>query len=216
MSSIHIPTLFDGFELSMQELKKKNPKIKAVLHIPYPDYQPLIKHPPKKRMKLIDGILTVQYQELLSYLANKKFKVIGSATKPRGIELKVRYSELKALSRIPHIAAISILEVKGYKPKIHKNQSTFYGVKIRLAIKVEGQSKGKQTYEDSIWLIKATSAKKAKKQLKAEIKASEEPYLNTHGRLVIWQFEKFIGVYETGLENLSEKSNSIPGRSHLK
>jgi len=210
MPSTHIQHLFDSFQISIQELEKKNPKVKALLYLPYPDYRPLIKHPPKKRMRIIDEMFVEQYEQLLPYLGKKKFKVIGGTERPRGVELKLRYSDLKALSSIPHIKSIHIREVKGYKQKVDKSPLTYYAVKIRLAIKVEGQRKGKQTYEDSIWLTKATSPKKARKQVKAEIKANEEPYLNTHGRLVLWQFEKIIAVYETGLPNFSEKPDSTP------
>lgn len=71
----------------------------------------------------------------------------------------------------------------------------WFAVRARFAIQIESQTKGMQTYEERIILIKSKTEDKAKKQLLKEFNNYGKPYLNSDGYMVRWQFEKFIDIY---------------------
>lgn len=92
---------------------------------------------------------------------------------------------------------IKIVKIKGLKRKKIKAPVTdkWFAVQTKFAVQIEGQTKGLQTYEERIILIKSKTEVKAKKRLLKEFNAYEKPYLNSDGYMVRWKFEAFIDSY---------------------
>ncbi|MBL8097666.1 MAG: DUF4288 domain-containing protein [Anaerolineales bacterium] len=92
---------------------------------------------------------------------------------------------------------VSIVKIKGLKRKRIPVPITnkWFAVQARFAIQIEGQTKGMQTYEERIVLIKSQTEDKAKKQLLKEFNNYGKPYLNSDGYMVRWQFERFLDIY---------------------
>jgi hypothetical protein len=126
----------------------------------------------------------------------KHFKQLGSQERPSGICGRVAAKQVRALRRLPHIAYVWIETIPGLKRKKLPATQRWFAVQARFAIQIEGQTKGRQSYEDRIVIVKATSAKEAQRKLRRNFKDYERPYLNPEGYMVKWVFESILDIYE--------------------
>jgi hypothetical protein len=91
--------------------------------------------------------------------------------------------------------------------------SSLGGLKIRLhprfAIQMEGQTTGLQDYEDRIVMVKARSSEDAENKLQPEFKQYGTPYLNPHGFMARWAFERVLDVYEIWDEEIDPRGVEV-------
>ncbi len=113
------------------------------------------------------------------------------------------------LLRIPQISGVWIQGIQGRKPRKLPPTLEFYAVQARFGIQIEGETKGLQTYEDRILIVKALGEEDAVAKLKRELSGYGEPYLNPHGQLVRWQFEKVLEVYSTYCTEINPKGEEV-------
>jgi hypothetical protein len=107
--------------------------------------------------------------------------------------------------------------IEGFRRKKLKSpKRRWYAVRARFAIQVERQTKGRQSYEDRIVLVRAKSFKHAMKRFRKSVKTENysAPYLNSRGRMVRWHLERIIYVYETDLKHVSSDDTEV--YSHIK
>jgi hypothetical protein len=97
---------------------------------------------------------------------------------------------------MPEIGSIWIDAISGRKRKRTKPVEHWFAVKARFAIQVEGQTAGLQSYEDRIVMVKALSVRHAKARLRPEFRRYGTPYLNPHGYMVRWRFERVLDTCE--------------------
>lgn len=194
----------NDFIISKKDLKSKNPKIKASIHLKYPSIETVIKYKPKKRRQKIDSELKKRYNRLKNKLPNIKIKRLGLKNKPSGMTLSLKYKDLVKLKKLSCISFISILNVDGFQKKEVDKRKSFFSVKVRIAIQIENQKKGRQKYENRVVIVKAESFEKAEKQVLKGLKKIEEPYLNSYGCLVKWKVEKVLACYHTFIEDKKE------------
>lgn len=87
-----------------------------------------------------------------------------------------------------------------------KSRWNYYGVKIIKQILVEGQPNpelvdeyyeedGKQSFEESVMLVRAQSFEHAYKIAEKKTTEFEEPYQNPYGQQVTWKFIKAVDCY---------------------
>lgn len=101
------------------------------------------------------------------------------------------------------VVGISLLAVEGRRPRKERERKflKWYAVQARFAIQVEGYTRGMQSYEDRILLVKATGCDDAVRRLRREFREYEAPYLNPACEMVRWHFERVLDVQETFLVN---------------
>ena len=186
------------FKISLRDLERENPKMIIHIHLKYPDHKDLVEYAPKERLKRIHSTLRQDFKKLKKSFSGK-IKRIGKKDHPIGLTLKTTYRSLKETKSSHHINYISIDQIEGYKRKKVKVQKSFFCVKTRILIQVEGLQKGKQSYEDRFLLVKAKSFEEAEKKAIKELKAYAQPYLNPVGRLVRWKFKEVMDIYDTGI-----------------
>lgn len=85
--------------------------------------------------------------------------------------------------------------IAGLRKVRERLKLNWYSVRARIAIQVEGQTKGLQGIEDRIVMVRARSLSDASKRLENEWQAYAEPYLNSYGELVRWQLEEILDIY---------------------
>lgn len=73
---------------------------------------------------------------------------------------------------------------------------SWFTVCVRIAIQVAGRSRGKQTVEDRVILLRATNEDAAKRQALKVCRSDEKPYEGGEGRLVRWHCEGIVEVQE--------------------
>lgn len=185
----------------IKELDFLEDKLMVRIHLKYPDYEDILHLQPKERIKIIRQRKRKLYKDFLGEIDKREFKRIGSKISPSGLEIFCAKKEILNLKNDKRIANVSILTKQlDNEVKIER----YYSVKARFAIQIENRTKGIQTYEDRILLMKAKNGEDAKRKLVKKFKNYEEPYLNPYGELVRWKFEEFIDLYETVYSSMDD------------
>lgn len=110
---------------------------------------------------------------------------------------------------MPEISGIWLDEIPGRKRVNAKPKELWFSVKARFAIQVEGQRTGMQSYEDRIVMVKAISFEDAESKLQPKFKKYGMPYLNPHGFMARWKFERVLDVYEVGDEEINPRGVEV-------
>lgn len=119
--------------------------------------------------------------------------------------------DITTVRRMPEVLMVSILSIEGR----HRNKSRrsrtldWYAVQARFAIQIEGQTKGMQSYEDRIIVVKALSPEDAERRLHREFRDYAAPYLNPYYELVRWKFERVLDVYQISDDAFDPKGTEV-------
>jgi hypothetical protein len=210
----------EEFGLSLAKLNSLgNVKIKLHVYLRHINEKALFKFKPSQRTKKI-----ARHYELLLSRVKKKWSdgplgINCTGGQPGDFTAFVESERLSRITRMPEIGSIWIDEVPGRKRAVVTPKERWFAVKARFAIMVEGQTKGLQTYEDRIVVVKAISFEDAEKKLQPEFKRYGDPYLNSQGFMVRWAYERVLDVYEILEERLDPRGGevfSILGKRRIK
>ena len=175
------------------------------IHLAYPNYKELIHFSPADRRKQVAAQLRQEYQKVKAHLSGLLMERLGSQVKPRGMMVQLPLYRLTSLLNEEAIGNILIESIENWQqPEVPKlvPESSFWCVKARFAVQIEGKLSGLQTFEERILLVKATAEEEAKEKLLATFDRYAEPYLNSNGELVRWQFEDFLAVEGVSMDSL--------------
>jgi hypothetical protein len=89
---------------------------------------------------------------------------------------------------------------------------SFYAVRARVAIQIEGETEGFQTIEDRIVLVRARSFEDAEERLASEWESYGEPFLNSRGERVRWHLEEVVDVYDLLTNKIDPKGTEVYSR----
>ncbi len=192
------------FNVTKKELKKSNPKMKVLAYLKYPNYMDWIKDKPKVRRQKLNKIMSANYSMLEKAIPKGKLKRLGAKKSPRGIIIEASYKDIASIKLPDTVDSVYIEKIKGHAPKNIELEPAFFAVKSRFLIQIEGKTEGKQSYEDRIMLVRATSFIDAEKRASLNYETYADPYLNSYGQLVRWKFVKVIDVYETFIDQIDD------------
>lgn len=179
------------------------PQLASVrVHLTYPGYQAVIQLAPRERVKQIDAHYRQAYQQLVSLLSVTSFTRLGSRNRPTGLAASLPLGQLPLLVQQLFVSDVTIEAIEGLTPKEAVLEPSFWCIQARFAIQIENETKGMQKYEDRLLVIKAFTEEEAKQKLLPSFEAYAEPYLNSAGLLVRWQFETFIDSYCTDIQSV--------------
>ncbi len=195
----------------------------------YPGYQAVLAHPPGERTRRIAALLRAKYQALKAALPPGEYEKLGSHYRPAGIRRRLPVRQLPALLKLAAVEEVWLEEIEGLAPRPPVAAPSCWSIKARFAVQIEQQTTGLQTVEERILLVTAPDEETARQLLLPTFADYAEPYLNSAGCLVRWQFEQFLDAYEVeagalasqlppeGLEVFSEtKSRRLtPARAWL-
>jgi hypothetical protein len=205
----------DEFSLDMKKLTKLGTlPITVRIHFKYPNASKLFSLSPSERKQKIEEWYKKVYSVVIRKLPTKiiePFKPANKKESPRGVTAVLEAKKFHSLLKIPNLEFISIDKIPGYKRKkpVKVEVDQWFAVQARFAIQIEGQTKGIQTYEDRILLVKATSSNKAEKKLLREFKEYSKPYLNSDGYMVRWMFEKVLDTYRLFDDEILEEGTEV-------
>ena len=114
------------------------------------------------------------------------------------------------LSRSRRVEYLFVNRIAGLRR--HRKRAkpmSFFSVRARVAIQVEGQTSGMQDVEDRIVIVKAKSFEDAEKRLKGEWERYARPYLNPEGEMVRWQLEEIVDVYDVMEDTIDPKGTEV-------
>lgn len=185
----------------------------------YPGYQTVLTYPPAERRRRIAALLRAKYQALKAALPPGAFEKLGSHYRPVGIRRRLPVQQLPTLLARPAVEGIWVEKIEGLASVTPVAEPKCWSIKARFAVQVEHETKGLQLVEERILLVAAPDEEAARQKLRPAFIHYAEPYLNSAGRLVRWQFEAFLDAYEVaagplagllgaeGLEVFSETSH---------
>ena len=194
-----------GFgKAQLRDLGETPVTVEVTIHVPpctYPSsvqFRGLIRESPAERRALVHRWRVRAHARLGREIPFANLAAIYFNDDPIGFRFTVTAREVGRLFSLRHAESIRIKAIKGLRRKaMQAHNSRFYAVKARFAVQVEERTRGMQTYEDRILLVKATSESEAKKLAMREFREYETPALTTTGHFYRWGFEKVLGIYET-------------------
>jgi hypothetical protein len=172
---------------------------------------------PKDRVTYIRIKFQKDYRLITTKLAGHDFELIGTKKKPRGVKLKNDDPIIGSILKLKFIdkSLSTGLVTKDKKTKTVLDEP-YFCFKTIFQIQIEGKTKGLQTYEERFILTKADNWDKAEKKILKEVKAYEEPYLNSDGQMVRWKFESIEESYHTFIETKDDFDSPVEVFSKLK
>ena len=163
---------------------------------PFPSAARLARFSPRERGVKIRS----HYRRLFERLR----PLLPAGTKPadresRRCDCTVTARDVRVLRRHPSIQRLWLREVPGRRPrKTRPRPLEWYAVLAWFAIQVEGVSRGMQSTEDRIVIVRARDPRDASRRCRGEFKRYGRPYIGATNRLVRWQFEEVRDVYSIG------------------
>jgi hypothetical protein len=170
----------------------------------YPGYQAVLAYPPAERKNRIAAQLRAKYQALKAALPPGPFEKLGSHYRPAGIRRRLPVRQLPALLGLTAVEGIWVEEIVGLVPRPPAAEPKCWSIKARFAVQMEQQTTGLQLVEERILLIAAPDEEEARRRLRPTFAGYAQPYLNSAGYLVRWQFEAFLDAYEVAAGPLAE------------
>jgi hypothetical protein len=167
----------------------------------YPGYQAVLAYPPAERKNRIAAQRRAKYQALKAALPPGPFEKLGSHYRPAGIRQRLPLRQLPALAAVE---GIWVEEIEGLIPRPPVAEPRCWSIKARFAVQIEHETTGLQLVEERILLIAALDEEEARQKLQPTFAGYAEPYLNSAGHLVRWQFEAFLDAYEVEAGPLAE------------
>jgi hypothetical protein len=112
--------------------------------------------------------------------------------RPGGVNVQLPLNRLPTLLALPEVGSIVIAAIANRERREEPDEPTFWAVEARFAVQVEGETTGRQMFEDRMMVVKAQDEEDARRKLLLEFARYAEPCLGGGGRLVRFQFEKFL------------------------
>lgn len=181
--------------LSQTDLHSLSQLASVRVHLAYPGYQAVIQLAPRERIRQIDAQYRQAYQRLVALLTGVSFTRLGSRNRPTGLAASLPLAQLPLLVQQPFVSGVTIEAIEGLTCQETAPEPSFWCIQARFAIQIENKTKGMQKYEDRLLVIRALTEEEAKQKLLPSFEAYAEPYLNSAGLLVRWQFEAFTDSY---------------------
>jgi uncharacterized protein DUF4288 len=132
---------------------------------------------------------------------------------PSSLATTLSIREIKRLVDLPCVHSILVKHISGYtRRRKLQHPLSWFCLRALVAIQIEGQTHGNQSIEDRFVIVRALSAKDAKRCLQSEWLDYATPYLNSDSRLVRWNLEKVVDVYEMIGDEINPKGTEVYSR----
>jgi Domain of unknown function (DUF4288) len=203
----------DRYGLKPQDLAGLG-EILVYLHgdVHYPVLNTLVEFPPSVRLQKCNSFLRDQLIRISHNWPSGSItfqeKGQGSLSSFKG---SVMASDFPRIHRRTEIKSLWIDRIQGRSKSrlLHSHRLAYFSVHGRVAVQIEGRTKGLQTIEDRIVLVRAYSEDDAIERLEREWEEYSQPYLNQFGELVRWKLEEVEDVYEVPSEEIDPKGTEV-------
>lgn len=162
------------------------------VNLKYPGYDTLLAYSPVERLERIRAELRREYAVLKKQLRGLPWERFGTHMRPGGVQVQLPLNRLPALLALPEVGSIVISAIENHQRLEEPDRPTFWAVEARFAVQIENETGGRQMFEDRMMVVKALDEEDARRKLLLEFARYAEPCLGGGGRLVRFQFEKFL------------------------
>lgn len=182
----------DDWGLTENDLAGLNNLADVRINLTYPGYEALLAYAPAERLKRIRAELRQEYAALKPWLKGLPWKRFGTHMRPGGVQVQLPLRYLPALLALSEVGRVFVKSIENRERLEEPDEPTFWAVEARFAVQIEGETTGRQMFEDRMMVVKALDEEDAKRKLLLEFEAYATPCLGGGGRLVRFQFEKFL------------------------
>lgn len=196
----------NDFGISLpQLLRLKDRAIEVRMGLRRMNHERLFPYAPEARRRKIEAWARRMYRTVRERWPSRVIHRIGPTRYPYGFTSRLAARELRRCLRIPEVDTIWLVRIQGIRKRRLLPEIGWYAVKVRSAVQVEGCRRGFQTYEESVYLVKARSDQRARRKIERKF-AEQARYLNLRGEQVRWHLEKVLNV-----DNLIDRDISPEG-----
>jgi len=194
--------------------------VEVTIYVKYPDQEQFRQFEPKERLKKIDEYHRECIRQLIALNLFENYETIGTKKRPRGVKTRVKYTLLNKFSKL-NLNYSTHVEAVGDAIKLEdapQSEQRYYAVKMTVVIEIEGVLSKKQSIEERIVVVKASSYQDAYDRLDKNKDDYAQPYLNSDGRFVRWRIESFDDCCDTDAVTIEDfdKPEGVEVYSKLK
>ena len=132
------------------------------------------------------------------------------ANLPATLEVRCPIGKLLQIASSTGVSSVYVSKIAGLLPRRNpKSTLEWYCVRAFVVIRVEGATSGLQSTEDRFVLVRASSFEDAEKRLRGQWIEYASPYLNSDGRIVSWQLDRVVDVYQTGENHIDPAGTEV-------
>jgi hypothetical protein len=132
---------------------------------------------------------------------------------PTTLSVRGSAREVSKLAGATAIRSMHLDKVTGRRRRrAQKSLPEWYCVRAFVVIRVERATSGLQNTEDRFILVRADSFEDAKKRIKRQWQQYATPYLNSEGRMVSWQLDRIVDVYQTSETDIAATGTEVYSR----
>jgi len=199
----------DSYGLTVRDLRRLGERpIEISLSLRPPGFAPLFPLAPAERNAWLGKYLDAALARVRDRWPGKEIVPRGGVL-PWSSDSVVAARDLPRILRFAELSTVHVTRIRGLRKKREPRPLSFYAVRARIAIQVEGQTEGFQQVEDRIVLVKARSFEDAERRLASEWQSYAEPYLNPYGERVRWQLEEVVDVYDLLTDEIDPRGTEV-------
>lgn len=176
-------------------------------------YEPtpaVVRRPPRERLVHLARRAEKWLGHIRQSFPASEFVVSSINQIPSRLSATLTGRQLERLARLDGIHSIQVPSIGRARAKRKGTPPlSWFTVRARVAVQVEGQRHGLQTVEDRFILLRASSCEDAETRLRDTWKDDAKPYLNQAGHLVRWQLEEIAGCYQLLENDIDPKGTEV-------
>lgn len=182
------------YDLTLPELRRlSKTEVTYSIHLEGPGSERLFPHRPRERLEIQQAHLHESCRVLQDTFDLKRFLPRDSRF-PWMIDATSSARVFCALAKSPLVRFLMVDRIQGRRRVRKRPRLSWFSVRARVAIQIEGQTKGLQQVEDRIVMVRAYEPEDAVRRLEDEWREYATPYLNSDGEFVRWQLEEIVDV----------------------
>ena len=189
----------DNFQITERKLFMQKRKVKLRLDLNTYQVSPaVVSQRPSKRHSFLQSRYASGLKRLQFKFPDAEFGTEWGVAPPSVILVGLPAASIPKLLKDRLVHSITVVEIPGVRRKRRSQNSYYwYCVQALIAIEIEKARKGIQTVENRFILVKAHSPQDAVRRIAKQWREYAEPYLNSDGYLVRWQFQKVVDIFDT-------------------
>jgi hypothetical protein len=201
------------FQLNRAQLKSLGARLVSVsIQQRGPVLSRLSRFRPRQREKRMSEVLQAGLLRLRRAWPDVGITARGNGRLPWTLDAVVPASSVGRLAAEPGVSEVWVKRIRGIRRRQAKRQHGLFCVWGRVAIQVEGRTRGLVDVEDRLMLVRALTEEDAKKRLAKSWREYASPYLNSRGELVRWQLVEVVDVYHLYEDELDPSGTEVYSR----
>jgi hypothetical protein len=158
----------------------------------------VVSRSPRERQEYLNARASRWVEALARKWPSDSFSVVPRTAIPTEIRSVVKARDVLEIAKFSELSSVCVTKIAGMrKRRRSREKDEFFCVRARVAIQVEGSSRGYQSWEDRFVLVRASGFEDAERRLEKQWRQYAAPYINPAGELVRWKLEKVLDVYAT-------------------